>query len=312
MSQLRFLLVTLSNIGDAVLTTPVLEALHRLQPQALVDIVADSRSSDLFRACPYVGTILHKDKHLAMRGMPALVKALRQKRYDLVVDLRTDFLPLLLRARRRLFRWQGRASGPHAVQRHLGVLRPLMSDTSAVSQKLWLRAGDLDFARTTLGGHASRRLLMLGPGANWSPKIWPASSFVELVHRVVEAFDAVVLLGGNADRSAADAIASKMPLPCLNLAGTTGLPQAAAVLSHGRVFVGNDSGLGHMAAALKIPTLTLFGPGDPERYHPWGEYAAWLSDPRGDVAAISVDRAQAELERLLSRTPVATRAGAGA
>ena len=96
------LLITLSNIGDALMTTPVLEVLHHQYPQAVIDIVTDARAGNLFEFCPYQGEIILK--HKGWRGTLALVKRLRITRYDLIVDLRTDGLTLLLRARRKLTR----------------------------------------------------------------------------------------------------------------------------------------------------------------------------------------------------------------
>ncbi len=92
-STRHILLITLSNIGDALMTTPVLEALHRQYPQAVIDIVTDARASDLFEHCPYRGEIILKQK--GWRGTIALLKQLRVTRYDLIVDLRTDGLTLL-------------------------------------------------------------------------------------------------------------------------------------------------------------------------------------------------------------------------
>jgi len=97
MNGAPLLLVSLSNIGDAIMTTPVLEAMHALRPDAPIDIVADRRSSIVFDQCPYRGRIVHKDKGAPLRGAAALVRELRDTEYEWVVDLRTDFLPLLLR-----------------------------------------------------------------------------------------------------------------------------------------------------------------------------------------------------------------------
>ena len=86
----QILLVSLSNVGDAVMTTPVLEALHQRYPAAVIDIVGDRRSSGLFEFCPYRCRIFHKDKRGGVRGLLRLIQGLRRTRYELVVDLRTD------------------------------------------------------------------------------------------------------------------------------------------------------------------------------------------------------------------------------
>ena len=73
----------------------------------------------------------------------------------------------------------------------------------------------------------------------------------------------------------------------MNLAGRTSLLEDCAVLTRCAVFVGNDSGAGHMAAALETATLTVFGPTDPLRFHPWGARAAWVVAPGGELAALT-------------------------
>jgi ADP-heptose:LPS heptosyltransferase len=301
MSAPRFLVVSLSNVGDAVMTTPVLEALHRFDPTAAVDIVCDRRSGEIFAACPYLGRLVNKDKRGFLRGLPALVAELRAVYYDLVVDLRTDFLPLLLRARRRLYRWRGRPAGPHAVQRHLGVVAALGPAAHDCAPRVWLRDEDRHFAQEALRPLGGGRLLALGPGANWPPKIWPDARFVELIARLRDRFDGVALLGSTADRRRTAAIASGAALPCVDLAGATSLREAAAVLARAQVFVGNDSGLGHIAAAAGTPTLTLFGPGEPERYRPWGPGAHWLAQPGGDITRLGVAEVCAALVAHLDR-----------
>lgn len=288
MNAARFLLISLSNVGDAVMTTPVLQALHAYDPAAVIDIVGDHRSSAIFAGCPFLGRIVHKDKQRALRGLSSLLADLRTACYDLVVDLRTDFLPLLIRARRRFYRWQGRASGPHAVQQHLGVIAGLPLDLGKFCPQLWLGPAEHEFARKTLGRFAGQRLLALGPGANWLPKIWPPRHFIAMMESMRGEFDAVVLLGNAADQGHAAAVAAGTPVPCLDLAGRTGLLEAAAILSQAHIFVGNDSGLGHIAAAVQTPTLTLFGVGNPARYHPWGPRAAWLVEPNRDLSKLPV------------------------
>lgn len=288
------LVITLSNIGDAVMTTPVLEALHRLAPAAVIDLVADRRSAEIFNHCPYLGRVVFKEKRAGWRGTLRLVRDLRRTRYDLIVDLRTDGLAYLLRGRRRLTKWHARPQGPHAVQQHMSVVARLGIDKIPPTH-IWLTPELEADAAQRLHKLPGTRWLALGPGANWEPKIWPMTRFRDLAEQLQGQFDAVVLLGGPNDAERCGFLAQTLPLPTLNLAGKTGLLQAAAALARMRAFVGNDSGLGHLASAVGTPTLTLFGPGQPERYHPWGVKAHWLTSPDNDLNALSVEAVAAEI-----------------
>lgn len=291
------LLVTLSNIGDAVMTTPVLQALHDRYPQALIDIVADPRSSLLFRHCPWRRNIILKHKQAGWRGLAGLVRVLRATRYDLVVDLRTDGLTLLLRARQRLTRRGCRSAGGHAVERHFCVLRQREPPGAIPPVRVWLSAAEHDFARQALAGLPGRRWLALGPGARGEAKRWPAGQFNALALQLQPHFDAVILLGSPNEADTCRQVAAGLTLPTLILAGRTDLLQAAAVLAKVRLFVGNDSGLGHLAAACSVPTVTVFGPGDPARYHPWHTAARWVQRTSGTVTDVSVEEV---LEQVLA------------
>lgn len=282
------MLVTLSNIGDLVLTTPALIALHEAWPEALIDIVADRRSSALLSHCPFVGEIFIRDKQAGLGGLWRLVVALRRHHYLAVVDLRTDFLPCLLRTAQRSMRWLVRAESAeaHAVERHLQVVKRLVPELAPVSApRVWWPEATRQWAseqKAALPG----RVLALAPGANWAGKCWPLERFIELANLLADRFDSLLLLGSAAEREAADAIARASVLPARNLAGSTGLLEVAAILTHCAAFVGNDSGVGHLAAAAAIPTLTVFGPGQPARYRPWGPRAAIVCAPGGELAAL--------------------------
>ncbi|MEA2094881.1 MAG: glycosyltransferase family 9 protein [Pseudomonadota bacterium] len=272
----HILLVTLSNIGDAVMTTPVMEALHDSYPQAVMDIVTDPRSSLLFEHCPYRERLILRDKRRGWHGTLALIKRLRRRHYDLIVDLRTDGLAWLLRAHRRLTRRGSKPAQGHAVERHMRVITRHEAMTDIPPTRLWLSATEHRFAQQMLARLPGKRWLSMGPGANWGPKRWPVHGFIDLVTIMKAEFDAAVLLGGPDDESLCQKVADSLSMPCLNLAGRTDLLQAAAILEHMRVFVGNDSGLGHLAAASGCPTVTVFGPGNPQRYHPWNPRGLWL------------------------------------
>lgn len=292
------LVITLSNIGDAIMTTPVLEALHRRYPEAVIDLVADRRSSEIFTHCPYRGRIVFKEKRAGWRGTLQLVRTLRHTHYDLIVDLRTDGLAYLLRARRRLTKWQRQERGLHAVEQHMGVIAAL-GDSGIPATHIWLTSQLEADAAQRLEGLPGTRWLALGPGANWEPKIWPLTRFRDLAEQLQNDFDAIVLLGGPNDAERCDFLSRTMPLETLNLAGKTNLLQAAAVLARMRIFVGNDSGLGHIASAVGTPTLTLFGPGEPERYHPWGEQARWLTSPHSDLGQLNADSVAGQIFKML-------------
>ncbi len=284
----RILVVSLSNVGDAVMSTPVLEALHDHYPDAVIDIVADRRSSALFALCPYRGRILHKDKRAGAVGLVRLIGELRRTRYDLVVDLRTDGLAYALRARRRLTKWgAARPAGAHAVERLFAILRPLVGDAPIPATRVWIDEALHAFAARALDPLPAGPLLAVAPGAKWPPKTWPAGRYIEMIEASTDLVAGTVILGGPQDREVSARVASGIRLPCVNLAGDTTVLEDCAVLTRCAALVGNDSGAGHMAAAVGTATLTVFGPTDPRAFRPWGPNAAWIAAPGRDLAALS-------------------------
>ena len=278
----RLLFITLSNIGDLVMTTPVLEALHAAYPHHLVDIVADPRSSTLLRACPYVGDIIHRHKRGGWREQWRFLRRLRRHRYEVAVDLRGPVLLTLARANQRGRKRRRSTSAEHAVEHHFSALRNIDGVGAVIpATRVWLdeeaehyAAGVVDSLGLTAG-----RILGIAPGANWPGKIWPVARYKELIGVLKSEFAGVFIFGSDADHGIAADLSRGLEMPVVNLAGQTDLLQAAACLRRTDGFVGNDSGLGHIAAALAVPTLTVFGPGRPHRYRPWGEVAGVVRAP---------------------------------
>lgn len=285
----RILFITLSNIGDAIMTTTVLQALHNIYPGKMIDIVSDKRSCEIFLNCPYRGDIFIKNKKSFLRGAPELLGKLWSRNYDLIVDLRTDGLAYFLRGKKILTRWHRHKTGRHSVQQHLGVIASVNTDNAPPRCHLWISNDDEQYARSVLGELTGKRILSLGPGANSQKKIWPAENYTGLIEKLAEDFTAVVLLGDKHDAILAKDIITPPGLAVLDLCGRTTILQAAAVLQHTNVFIGNDSGLGHIAAACGVPTVTLFGPGEPERYRPWSEKSQYVCGAGQDITNVRIE-----------------------
>ena len=125
-------------------------------------------------------------------------------------------------------------------------------------------------------------ILAIGPAANWRGKQWRAERFAELALRLTAAngplpgAHVAVMAAAHEHRQAEPLLASIAPPRLINLVGKIDLLTATAVLRRCSLFIGNDTGLMHMAAAAGTPTLGLFGPSPSAKYAPWGERAAWV------------------------------------
>lgn len=295
----RILFVTLSNIGDLVMTTPVIRAIHKLYPNHTIDIVADRRSGMLLAPCPYVSDVIWKDKKQTWRERAQFIKRIRKKKYELAVDLRGPWLAWLARAKKVGLK-KKRTENMHAVEHHFTAIANLDTGIAIPNAKLWLSEDAQKNVGKILGAPTSTSILALAPGANWPGKVWPYQAYSELVNLLADDFQEVLLLGGSDDYPLASKIASDSVIPTKNLCGVTSLTETAVCLSRATAFVGNDSGVGHMAAALDIPTMTVFGEGDPDRYRPWGSNAGIVLAPNKNLSRLSAEKVVFELKSHLA------------
>jgi heptosyltransferase III len=298
----RALFITLSCVGDAVMTTSVLKALHAAYPEAKFDIVADKRSDIIFLNCPFRGEIFYKDKKKFLRGAPALVEQLYRKKYDVIVDLRTDGLAYFLKGRKRFTKWSGNTYGVHAVESLMGIIRNVHGDKPIPSPQVWMDKDSIAFAHHALSDLSGKSILAFGPGCSGKrpQKFWPTKSYAALANSLQDIFDAVLLLGGSGDKKLVLEISKELELPYLDMCLETDLLQAAALLQQSKVFVGSDSGLGHVAAAVDTPTLSFFSVDKPERCLPWGPFSHWIMGQDGDARNISVAESEANIRKMMS------------
>lgn len=276
-----FLFITLSNIGDAIMTTPVIEWIHRENPEYLVDIVCDKKSYPIFRYCPYINHIYIKDKKKGFIGNLKLIKLLRQKKYEIAIDLRTDVFLFFVKAQKKYFKIIDNYS--HSVIKHFKSLR--ISTQNIPNPKIWIP----DKIQKNINEKfllKNKKILVLGIGANSKHKIWDYENYVYLVKKLEKKFDLIILLGDKHDNKIALEFMEKYDKNVLNLCGKLSLIESSAVIKKSLYFIGNDSGLGHIAAALDVPSFTIFGREDLKRYHPWGRHSAWYQNKDKNINLI--------------------------
>jgi heptosyltransferase-1 len=121
----------------------------------------------------------------------------------------------------------------------------------------------------------SARWLVIQPGARWLNKRWPAEYFAELVRELTKSHPdfRFAVLGGDADREMGATIAQAAPQRCLDLTGKISLPEMVEWIRLSELMISNDTGPMHVAAALRKPVVTIFGPTEPRRTGPYGESA---------------------------------------
>lgn len=274
---MRLLFVTATRIGDAVLSTGILDHLLRTHPGIRTTVACGPTTADLFAHLPGLERVIAMPKQRFSLHWLKLWRATAGTRWDLAVDLRGSGLTRLLPARRRIVRSGGRA-GQHRVT-ELGALLGLDPAPLPVA---WTSGADRALAARRIPEGAP--VIGLGPTANWAGKIWAPENFLALFDalaaRLPGARAAVFAGPGEQERALAERVLRALPARrTIDLAGTLSLTEAAACLARCTLYVGNDSGLMHLAAAAGAPTLGLFGPSPPEEYAPAGPRAGFVRTP---------------------------------
>ena len=280
------LFVAPSRIGDAVLASGLIKRLTDEIPNAGFTIVAGPVSAPLFRDVPNLQRLLVVEKEAGGGHWLKIWGQTRGRRWGLIVDLRGSALSGMLSARKRaVFKKRDDLAQVHKV---VEAARVLNVEDDPPSPHIFVSDVTQKAADELLDLHrgATGPILAMGPGANWSGKAWPPEKFAVVAAELLDADGPMpegrlLLLGGEEDKEIARTVRHAVSRPRVaDLTGRADLLLGFAALKRARLFIGNDSGLMHMAAAAGAPTLGLFGPSDERLYGPWGPRARALRGPR--------------------------------
>ena len=308
----RVLCVSVSGIGNTILFTPFLRALRRHAPQVRLDLLVWSPSmAEPVTGSGWVDRIWTVPSRPSR--WPAFFRSLRREHYDASVlafpSNKASFhlLSYALGAKRRIshsyagFHLKTLAfletctvpavKGMHDADQNLRLLNVWGWPPERESRTLGfhIEAADRDFARAWLKDHQVTSPVRIGfhPGAggalaDWqgSAKRWPLDRFSELAKRLLQTADcAVLILGGPEEYALQDEMIRAVPIPHRLIPVRASLKRTAAIIEQCALAISNDSGLMHVAAALNVPTLGIFGPTNPERTAPLGPKCRYLYRP---------------------------------
>lgn len=275
------LFITATRIGDAVLSSGLIKRLADEIPNARFTVVAGPVAAPLFAEVPNLDRLIVFAKARDGSHWFDLWRQVRSTRWGLVVDLRGSAISRFLSTRRRAI--QRKVAGP-AAHKVMEAARTLKIEDSPASPFLFTSPEIDAYARELTAGKGP--ILALAPAANWVGKTWPLERFTQVAMRLLGPHGAMadgrlMVLGGPDDKKLAWGLQDVVPRNrFINLTGGVDLLTAYACLKHARLFIGNDSGAMHLAAAAGAPTLGLFGPSDEQSYAPWGEATRVVRGPR--------------------------------
>lgn len=292
MTFTNLLVIKLRHIGDVLLATPVFRTLRQAYPDAKLTALLNRGTEEVLRHNPDVDEILVAEKG-PLAAQLRFLRDLRRTNYDAVVDLtdgdRSAFMSLTTGAPIRVgfnaeHRWRGllythvaqpRPGDAHRIEYDLSALRPLGLSPATASPILQYAPAEEAAAKRALaeltGSDSLSTVVVMQPGARYSLKVWPAERYAELADRLSAVVPCRILVGGDArEREVAESVQARARCRPAVIAGQFSLREFGALLKQCSLFVGNDGGAMHMAAAVGTPVVALFGPTYPHRWGPRG------------------------------------------
>ena len=271
----KILVFSFSFVGDAVLSTSVIQPLRRHFSDAHITFLVGPRAFDLLATDPNIDAALvydNRGEHAGWKGRLRLIKTLRRAKFDLVVNLRDSLTARCIGAEHwGMVRGE---SNRHAVTRYLDVLQRHGVDTTDASPRLGLTEAEDTAAHRFLadvGLTAERLLIGIHPGGNWAYKLWDAENYALAANALRKEQNAAILLfAGPNERELQAQVANIMDIPPI-LVQTENLRHLAALISACDVYIGNDTGPMHIAAAVDTPVVALFGSTNHIRSGPYGK-----------------------------------------
>lgn len=290
----KILFVSLSNIGDAVMTLPTLIYLKKKHPSATFDLICDARSVEIFQFFPSINQIYIRDKKGSISHQFRFIRKIRQTNYDLAVDLRTDFLLWFLRAKRKIHKANNKSL--HSVEKHF---ISICSNLKKIPDpKIYIPTKLQNNIKKIFPSNEGKTIV-LALGANSNHKVWPTENYVRLLKLLKIHFENIILIGSKNEIDKAKLFKKLYTKKVYDFCGKLTLLEAASIIKKSDFFIGNDSGLGHIASAVNTQSFIIFGEGDPGRYHPWGNKSSWYQNTEKDISLITPEKIYKEVINIL-------------
>jgi len=286
----NILLIQLGDIGDVVLSFPAIRALHENFPQANVVVAVREKAKELIEDCKWATDVIsiNEEKRTwieELKYQKRFFLRLRKFHFDLAIDIkpgdRGAILALLSGAQQKISfyandgkLWRNRVfthlamddpiPGRHMAEYYLDLLKTYNIKTDQIWPEHDVPDNRYQKAEALLkneGVLSDRPIIAVQPFSLWKYKEWGISKYIQLINWLVLEYDVSIIITGSLDeRARADEIIKKCPQNTFNLAGKTSIGTLAGVFKACKLFIGVDSAGVHIAAAVGLPTVCIFGP----------------------------------------------------
>jgi len=272
----KILFITLSNVGDVILTLPVLDYLKAAFIQSKITVMVGPRPKEIFEDNPNIDRLIIYDKYAKLREKVKLFWELKKKNFDVVVDLRNTFYGAMLPAR---FRTSPFLFIPkdirHIKERNLYRLKEALKSKERFSElkerTFYFTVKDKDYIDSLLkkrGITESDNIILVSPSAGGKTRRWESQNFTQLCNSLSQDYK-VILIGAAVHQPTSQYILQNCSNQIFDFTGLTNLKALAYLLNRAKLLITCDTGTLQLASYLDTPIVALFGPSDEQRYGPW-------------------------------------------
>lgn len=302
----KILIVNIFGIGDVLFTTPLVSHLSKRFPEAVIDYIGNKRVAPMLEDYPRINKVFvyerdefaevsRNSKSELLRKSRKFIEEIKDERYDVLFDFSMNrmfnLFSSLAQIKTRIgFNYKNRSpyltvkkningfENQHVIEFYLDLLKECGLETSAEPMEMMVNSANRQWAQDFLDGERVNDRQPIvgvfpGGGSSWGKsadlKRWPGSNYSKLIDKIVEKFNAQIILMGDQSE---ESLCSKISSECKNVVkayGKTNLGQLSGLIRHCDLVVCNDGGPLHMAVALGTKTVSLFGPVDEHVYGPW-------------------------------------------
>jgi len=334
----KILIIKPSALGDIIQALPALSALRRSFPDAEIFWMVRAEFAELIKDHPDLTDVIFFDRKFlgnawknprALKAIFQLISRLRMYKFDVILDFqglfRTAGLAFLSGCKKRLGPAKARefghifytkkvkqdSSAIHLVDYYLKIAKEVCLSDYKVEFKLPQNEKASEFASGLLADFnvSKKEYALLVPGSAHADKCWPADKFARLADKISQKYGySIVAVGTKSETVLAEKIQNKTQTTIINLAGKTDIPRLVELLRNAKVVISNDTGPGHIAAALGKPIVMIFGRSNPARVLPYGRpecvaatepmergFKADSTNPRHNINNITVDEVFAKI-----------------
>jgi len=298
----KILIMKLCCIGDIMFTTPLIRTIKKGFPNAKITYMVGNWAKEIIETNPHIDNVFifntpfeRKSIFKKFKDLAKYIILLRKEKFDLAINCHRSFSSnlflLLIGCKYRVgFKWKNKGFllskriifdyRKHEVERYLDIARGigLNPDNNDLEINLLEKERNLAEKLMKRFNPEGRKMVSVFPGGGINPKTtmlskrWSAENYAVLCDWIIEKYKAIILfLGGKSDQEIVKKIISLMKNDSINLCGRLTYRESAAIIEKTNLFIGGDSGLLYIASAVGTPTISLFGPSNPELVAPTGK-----------------------------------------